>query len=464
MRILSGRLANLGPERLTAILNRAEEGYLDDWADLCDRMVEVDATIRASYETRLAAIAGARWYVEAGTPTGDRKRDAQSAAAVAFVQRAIQGIPGLEVAIQESLDGVGKGLAAHEIEWAWDGTAMLPKALHWVHARRFRWDRDTWTLRLVDDGSLTSAFGEELQPDGWIVHAPKTVAGYPTRIGALRAVAWPYLFRRWCVQFWVQGAESFAWPFLWAEVPRGATDDVRAVAKAGLEVLSTEHRGVAEEGTAFRLLETTVKDGGTWDGLFRALGGEIGKALLGMTDLNEPSRIGAYAAVEIRRGTTVDARIAMDERAISTTWTQQLIEPLLRFNAHLFGGAMPPVPRIHWSVAAQRREIPQHLLPFATEDEIRASIDLDPKPVVEDVAPAADVAATALNGAQVSSLQGLLAAIAEGSLSSAAAKVAIKNAFPTIAQADVDAMVDAQAEIGSAKSAPLPAITNNGAQ
>lgn len=377
MRILSGRFAALSPESLTGVLAGAEQGTMADWADLCDRMVEMDADIRASYETRLAAIAGARMYLEPGVPTGDPARDAQASAAVAFAERALMAIPGLEVAVQESLDGIGKGLAAHEIGWQWDGTAMVPMSLDWVHARRFRWDRETWEPLLIDSGKEYAGAGEALNPDGWIIHTPKTVAGYPTRVGVMRAVAWPYLFRRWCMQFWVQGAESYAWPFMYAEVPRGAPDDVRQVALAGLEEMTSERRGVIEVGGAFKLLETTVKDGGTWDQLFKALGAEIKKAILGMTDLNEPGRIGAYASVEIRRGATVDARIAMDERALSTTWSQQLLGPLMRFNEHLFGGVVPPTPRVRWSVASQRREIPVHLLPYFSPQEIRESLGYD---------------------------------------------------------------------------------------
>lgn len=461
MRQLSGRLSALSPETLTSILNRAEEGYLDEWADLCDRMVEMDADIRASAETRTAAIAGARMYLEPGVPTGDAKRDAQAAAGAEFAERVLAGLPGLEVSVQESLDGILKGVAAHEIEWAEDGGSVIPTRLHWVHARRFRWDRTTWELRLVDTGEPSGlvAAGEALQPDGWIVHTPKTVAAYPTRVGVLRACAWPYLFRRWCMQFWVQGAESFAWPFLYATVPRGATDEVRAEALAGLESMTQERRAVIEAGDAFALLETTVKDGGTWDQLFRALGGEMKKAILGMTDLNEPGRIGAYASVEIRRGATVDARIAMDERALSTTWTQQLLAPLMRYNAHAFGGVVPPTPRIRWAVASKRAEIPQHLLADFTEAERREALGYDGrKPDTDATTP--DVQAAALNGAQVTSLQGMLAAISDGTLAPGAAVVAIKAAFPTISESDVRAMVDAQSASrpapGSAGSAPVP--------
>lgn len=422
---------------------------MDQWADLCDRMVEMDADIRAASETRLAAIAGARWFIEPGVSTGDPQRDMHTAAAAQFAERVIAGIIGLEVAVQESLDGINKGIAAHEIEWVDDGNAVVPSALHWVHARRFRWDRETWTPQLVDTGDIsTTPAGIPLTEDGWIIHTPKTVANYPTRVGVLRACAWPYLFRRWSLQFWVQGAESFAWPFLYGRVPRGATDEVRTRMQLALETMTVERRAVIDDGDAFALLETTVKDGGTWKDLFAALGNEMKKAVLGMTDLNEPSRIGAYAAVEIRRGTTVDARIAMDERALSMTWSQQLLEPLIRFNTHLFGGVVPPIPRIRWSVAATRKEIPQHLLPYATEDEIRASIDLDPRPPREaESVPVADVAMTALNGAQVTSLQGLLAAIALKQLAPGAALIAIKSAFPSISPVDAAKMVEEQAAL-----------------
>lgn len=417
MRQLSGRLSALSPEKLTSILGRAEDGYLDEWADLCDRMVEMDADIRASYETRLAAIAGARWYVEPGIPTGDPARDAQAGAGAQLAERILHGIGGLEVAIQESLDGIGKGLAAHEIGWDWDESsgAVVVRDLAWVHARRFRWDRRTWDLVLVDRGGdeVTSLTGEPLQPDGWIVHTPKTVAAYPTRVGVLRACAWPYLFRRWVMQFWVQGAESFAWPFLYATVPRGAVEEVRAEALSGLETMTTERRAVIEEGGAFELLETTVKDGGTWDSLFRALGGEMKKAILGMTDLNEPSRIGAYAAVEVRRGTTVDARIAMDERALSTTWSQQLLEPLMRFNAHLFpGGVVPPTPRLRWAIASKQVEVPLERL---TE---------------------------------------VLGLIRAGTLAPEAAVLALKMAFPSLPEADARAMVEAQGRLPSGPALP----------
>ena len=458
MRNLSARVSNIGPERVAAILSRGEDGYLDEVADLADRMVEVSPAIRASVETRTAAIAGARRYIEPGAPTGDPKRDAKAQAGADFFERVLNGIPGVEVNAQESLCASWVGVQAHEIDWQWDGSALVPAQLVWTHPRRFRWWKEDWSLRLCDLGNnIVDMNGVPLEPDGWIVHVPKTVALYPTRTGVMRTVAWLYLFQRWALQFWVQGAESFAWPFLWAEVPRGATDAVRQEALDGLETMSQERRGVAELGTAFKLLETTVKDGGTWKDLHDTCGREIAKAILGMTDLNEPTKIGAYAAVEVRRGVTVDTRIAMDERALSTTWSQQLGGALMRLNAHLFDGIVPPTPRVRWAVANTIKAIPDSLLKYFDEDEIRASAGAEPR----KARPVGGGAPLTPDDAAV--LQEMLVAVAAKTLSPGAAAIAISKSFPaTFTSDEARKMVDEQlglpAPAGPAQGRPAPAV------
>ena len=479
-RPLSASLAQLTPEQLSAILRSAELGVMDRWADLCDRMVETDAEIRADYETRCAAVSGARWQVEAGR-CGDAVRDAKAADGAAFLERVIENCSDFDQASQDLLDGIGKGYSAAQLDWAWDGGAFVVKGFDWVHQRRFKYGPD-FSLRLVDDGRSVSAMGEELNPDLWIVHAPRSVAGYPTRTGVMRACAWPYLFKRWCQQFWVQGAESFAWPFLWAKVPRGADAAVRAKALEGLEELSADHRAVMEEGGAFELLETTIKDGGTWKDLSASLNAEIAKAILGMTDLSGPGKVGAYGAVKARHGATVIARIALDEKQLAGTMRDQFAERIMRFNAHLFGGVVPPTPTIRRIVTSTRAEIPAAQLAGARVNEVRASMDQepvagpvgdqlwrdfiagkDPTAVTVPVGGAAATSAGAVqdaapNGAQLSSLQAFLTAVGDGSLAGPAAKTLITKTFSAFFGADeVATMVDAQVAKSPAALAALAA-------
>lgn len=365
-RALTSRFAQLTPEKLAAVLRNADIGRTEDWADLCDRMVQIDAEVRAAIVTRYAAISGSRWEVEPGTPTGDPERDRWSGDAVELVARQLSemhcedpilgGSGGFDQMTHDALDGIGKGFSALEIDWQWIDETWVAAELTWIHQRRFRFS-DTWELLLVDDGETLHTPGVPLERDRWVVHMPRDLSGYPGQTGALRPVAWPYLFKRWGQQFWVSGAEAFSWPFLFAKVPRDAPLEVRQKALLGLEQLSADHRAVIEDPTAFELLETTVKDGGTWKDLHNAMNAEIVVALLGMTDATQASRVGAYAAVETRKGMNVDARIAHDERGVRETMTTQLAARILRFNQHRFGGKLPPTPRVRRVVAHTSTEV-----------------------------------------------------------------------------------------------------------
>lgn len=347
---LSAKFAEFTPAKLGAILRQTERGIISDWADLCDRMA-IDAEVKASIESRLAAISGSRWTIEAAL-SGDPARDRWSDDAAAFVDRVFRNIPDFEQTVQDLLVGVGNGLGVAETQWTYDGGTWFP-APAWVHTRRFRFS-PTWEPRLVDTGEQLVADGLPLEPGKWIVHSPRPIAGYPTMTGAMRTVCWPYLFKRWCQQFWLQGAERFAWPFMYAKVPRDAASEVRAKALAGLEALSADHSAVVEDPVAFELIESTTKDAGTWQQFHSAMNAEIAKGILGMTDATAPGKNGAYGAVESRKGISVDPRQALDERSIAATIRRDLTHWVLYYNRHLFGGQMPPVPHIRWEIASKR--------------------------------------------------------------------------------------------------------------
>lgn len=374
------------------MLRDAERGDPRDFVDFADRMIAQDGDVRAAIETRISAIAGAAWVIEPGR-TGSADRDAYGEQAARAVTDVLEGMVGDDErdvmrcgfadANVRKLDAIAKGFSFLEIPWEWDADAgiMAPKSIIWAHQRRFRFDPNDWTPRLVDTGKDPTSYpGVELDRDRWIVYMPAVAGLYPTVSGALRACAWAFVFKRWCAQFWISGAETFAWPFIWAKVPRQADAKTRASAQEGLDQLRSDHRAVVDDPVAIELLETAAKDAGTWKQLTDNLNREINKAILGSTDATEPGKVGAYGAVESRRGTTIEPRLAMDERSLSESWRRQLFEPLLRFNRHLFGGLMPPVPSIRFTIAAKRREIPQAVIAAGVvrTDELRASAGLPP--------------------------------------------------------------------------------------
>lgn len=374
-RELSAKFAEFTPAKLGTIIRETERGLVENWADLCDRMV-VDAAVKADYESRLAAVSASRRVVEPGR-TGDPTRDRYAEDARSFVEQVLDDVPGFDDVVQDLLDGIGKGLGVAEIDWQYVAGTWIPANIWWVHTRRFRYSR-TWEPMLVDTGDELHADGIPLEPGKFIVHQPKTVAGYPMLTGVMRSVAWPHLFKRWCQQFWLNGAERFAWPFIWAKVPRNAPPEVRAKALQAAEKLSADHAAVLEDGGAFELLESTVKDGGTWRDFHGAMNAEIAKAIRGMTDATEPGKVGAYGAVESRKGMTVDARIALDERQLASAVRRDLVTHLVWFNRHRWNGVFAPVPHVRWMIANKRQEIPAQVLPVARNNEVRATVDLPP--------------------------------------------------------------------------------------
>jgi phage gp29-like protein len=451
---MATRYAQIQPEQLAQIQAELERGQLTNWADLVDRMIQRDPDILATYESRLSVISGAEVVVEPGVPTGDPARDALADECARWVDSWLRAMPVAQYA-HESLDGIGRGLAVHEIIWSVTDAGLVPTALQWLHLRRFCYSAD-WRPRIMDMGGdlpvLSS--GYELEPDRFVCHEPRALPGYPTG-GVFRAVMWLFLIKSWAMQFWVAGAESFAWPLRVATVPRSSDATARATARQFLEDLSQDHAGVLDEGMQLQLLETTAKDGNVWSNLVNECNRGIAKALLGMTDLAEPTRVGAYAAVETRKGATVDARVLKDERALAMTWERDLIGPAVRLNADRWGGIIPPIPRLRWSIAARRQALDPVGVLSMTVDEVRSSMGREPvggilgaqswrdyvagkSPVdPEAVGSEQPVADTALNGAQIASLIQIIGEVAAGRLPRETGVQIIAASFPTIAsQAD----------------------------
>ena len=61
--------------------------------------------------------------------------------------------------------------------------------------------------------------------------------------------------------------------------------------------------------------------------------------------------------------------------------------------------------------------------------------------------PAEQVQATALNGAQIQSLLSIVQSVADGTLSTEAAEAVVRIAFPSAAEAAVDALLSALAKM-----------------
>ena len=450
---MASRFSQLTPERIASVQSGLENGDLSDFADLCDRMIQRDADVLAGVESRLSVISGSTLIVELADLTGDPARDALREEAADLVRRALSRIPRLSQRTHESLMAIPIGAAVHEIEWGEDDLgALVPVNLHWLHLRRFRYSPE-WVMRIVDTGFEYDPKGIELKPDHFLVHEPRAIPGYPTG-GTLRPVMWLFLFKSWALQFWHSGAEQFAWPTAVGTVARASGADARATLQGALEAFSNGKSIVLDEGSTIDIVESTTKDGGVNAALVAACDRGIAKALLGMTDLTDPARVGSYSSVVERKGATVDARVLKDERALAASWEAGLVEPTMRLNEDYFGGVIPATPKLSWEIAVKRTPIPVEVMSVATTDEVRQSHGLVPFGGARGAAlygaPAASpagssegtpVAAEALNGAQVIALVGILEKVFANTLPAATAREIILGAYSSISVESIDRML-----------------------
>ena len=368
----ASRLESMTPQGLVNLLRKASRGDVYDYACYCDRMQWFDGHIKANLDTRTAMVGAAPWEITPGT-SRDEKRQAQAQAGADFASEVLRDLDVFEGAVMKLLGG-GVGVGWGVVEKVWDSVdgVEVPVDLAWLHPRRFRFG-EGWEIRLVDDGENWVPEGVEMDPERFIVHTPSISGSYPGVAGVLRACAWPYLFRRWATQFWVRGVEKFAWPTLQGTVKRDAGKEVRAEMAAALQNAADDHYIVNEEGQQVAYLETLVKDAGSFAALDEALKSEISKSILGSTDQTEPVKVGAWKAVESRKGTTVDSRVAVDAYQIERTLRAQLLEPLMRFNAPFFGGVIPPTPEITFRVSGTVAPLSQQAINSGsvTADEVR---------------------------------------------------------------------------------------------
>jgi phage gp29-like protein len=373
-------LSQLTPERLTRIRSDAERGIVTDWVDLCFRMLSRDAHIRAEYETRVSAVSGARWALEPGSGH-DPIANGYAQQACEFAEAALRDLPKFSETIADIMSGVYVGWSLQEIHWHFDRAAgaFTMRDVESVNQRRMKFG-PAYEPRIIDDGTQYDSTGKPLVPNKFIYFAPSFVPGSLALTGCASPISWAFLFKSWGVSSWMSAAERFGSPLFVGRVDRNTPAEVREAFRSGLEQLSSDQVAIIEDPGAIQILDAASSAGVTQQTLVEFLNKEISKALLGSTDSSEPGSVGSYGAVESRKGTTIDARKVRDERAVSAAIEAQLLWPLMQFNAHRFGGVVPPCPKFRLVLGSETQAIAPEVVSAGVVrvNELRASAGLEP--------------------------------------------------------------------------------------
>lgn len=386
------------PETIESVTSSLRVGYLHDWTDLTSFVTRTDPTVASTYTTRRAAVASLPWRVEAGTddPTPDDELAADLCA------EATAGLENVERTFLSLLDGIGRGLAVHEIMWAWQGGCWWPGSVDWVSLRRFRFDQE-WKLRLWDFGTYPGpdGYGMPLPPNKFVVHAPKSLSEYGALAAEHLRILWPWLFKRWSEKFNLSGAERYGNPLTVGVVPPNTPKHIKEAFLEKLQQMSADSVGVIDQGESIDIKHMGKAPTDIWQDLIDHWNQEIIIGYLGSSD-NVSATHGSNARAESQAETTINPRIDMDAKALASTWRRDLFGPFLRFNRHLFSRP-PATPILVFGVEEEedRPDIPDSILRgrIIRRNEVRERYGLEPLGAQEGGDELLDVGAQTVEGA-----------------------------------------------------------------
>lgn len=370
------------------------------------------------------------------------------------------------------MTGAPYGYAVSTIRWATNRDGEWVPHLEWAHVNRFAFTRDTREIGYYEGTYRNHASVRALSDcprDSFVVHMPMGGrSDYPWRRGPMRSCVMPSFIKRNGLQFWMTLAERFGMPQPFATVPAGIDDDgsrtdsTVANVKAALKNLSRVWSLVVSEGVKI----DSIPGSGN-------VSAEVHKALIEWAEMTQSISVlgqnlttkvegGSFAAAESHRYVAGDIHLA-DATELGETITQQVVEPLIRYNRP---GA--PVPILEVSTGAKQVPTPEMVRDgIYSDDEIRRGMGHEAKPdgsgkdyrrpvlvavpeqigdapaqgepvageVIETEAPSEDAAvakdaSAGLNGAQIDKLLAIVTSVAQGQIPRASGLALIVAAFP----------------------------------
>lgn len=323
-----------------ADLNRIARAFINAYGgnpaelhDLIDDCRDRDNRFDSACRTRILAIQSRRWEVKPADET-DPGADALKPIA-RDIGRCIREIKGWRSRVGEIADGILRAPSVSEIEWHVNRRNQhAPKRLHWNNPNRVRFS-ECLDIELVEPGSGTQR-GKPLSeygPDKFVVHAPNAGrAAYIYRRGVLISCLMPALTKRYGYQWLLQAAERFGQPAPTIRLPAGATEATVEKALEALRQLTADWQMVLSEGMELDALpgSTGQVTGEVQARIIELANTSYSIAILGQ-NLTTEVQGGSRSAAEVHDVVRQDI-LAADLSELDDTITDQLVEPIARYN------------------------------------------------------------------------------------------------------------------------------------
>lgn len=379
----------------------------------------------------------------------------------ALCERAIEAVPLYELE-KRLLSAIDYGFSAVEMVWQNVDGWWLPADVVLRRPERFAFDADG-RLKYRKHGASVDLYEQAYK---WLVWRFDKDAENPYGTSALKACYWPWKFKKAGAEFWLMATERFSVPSILALFESTETEDQTRARAAALSSLLTE----VSSGSGAAL--ANIKDVKTLEAAgalseFRELmdwcDTQIAYGIVQQSLAVQEAENGTRAQAEVHQSTFLATAktICRELEAV----LQQMVDWVVELNY----GPEEVAPRARFDLAdyaswemvcdAMDRSVPvsrsalydRYGLPEPGDPDdsfVKPDGELDmtggiPAPRDAAIVPAAktaDVQATALNGAQVSSLVDLAAQVAQKTLPVDTAKAIARASFPLVKQEVIEDM------------------------
>ncbi len=381
-RIRRERIEGISAERISAILHDLEDGKFEYWGDLSEYMLRQDPHLRSVYDTLTRGVASAELRWHPGVTEGPLAELAERAAE--HMRQATDRARRLTDTISHLIHGHCVGVAVAEHDWdradgAWWSQLQRPVMTRDVrinaewHATVRTFAESRYQGRRVDTAD---------EPYRWLVHAPRQAGIAPQLSGLLLTCVWPWFLKKEAMVDGAQAIERLAQPFIYGVLPENADEKVVDALIHALENLAAGQSAAVRGETTLQTLDANSTNAGQAHERFtKYQDDQLTKALLGSTlNVDVGSTGGNRALGESQADTTILPRLLGIAQQIQDTLMAQWARPALHFNAHLFGGRMPPLPRPELVLEQDAPPVVDDLIVSVgavSENEIRQSRGLD---------------------------------------------------------------------------------------
>lgn len=376
------RALNADPQDWFTVMRAADRGHtgpmIEMFGDARDRDIHLDGVARKRAQSMMG-----RPIVFTPPDGAEEDRDARIIAAIVRRLLLVES-RGFRSHLQHLMQGPLDGYAVSVKKWRTNRDGQWLPDLREFHSsqvcfRETDFEMGWYGGSLFAGHSVGGVFSDS--PDSFVIHAP--ICGrtdFVWRRGVMRAAIIPSFIKRNGLKFWMTLAERFGMPQPYARIPDGEDDDggtsesLVAKTKEALENLGRIWSMVVSDSVEIDTIDgagnvnaDVHKELIAWANTAQSIG------LLGQNLTTEVTG-GSFAAAESHRFVAGDLHLA-DATELSETITQQIVEPVVRFN----WGAGAPVPQATITVAQRQTVQPDHVREgIFSADECRRSMGYDP--------------------------------------------------------------------------------------